>query len=104
MIGSLLVLWLFLRFGLSLETTGAVFFGTRTLAALSQLVSPLLAARFGLIETMVFTHIPANTFLILAGLKFRPGNFPLLPEEGWMRGPIKSREATLFRADGVVIH
>lgn len=65
-IDSLLVLWLFLRFGLSLETAGAVFFGTRMLAALSQLVSPRLAARFGLIETMVFTHIPANIFLILA--------------------------------------
>jgi hypothetical protein len=65
---SLVVLWLFLRFGLSLETVGLIFFGTRILAALSQLVSPRLAARFGLIETMVFTHIPANIFLILAAL------------------------------------
>jgi MFS family permease len=65
-IDSLLVLWLFLRFDMSLQAAGAVFFGTRTLAALSQLVSPRLAARFGLIETMVFTHIPANIFLILA--------------------------------------
>jgi len=65
-IDSLLVLWLFLRFDMSLQTAAAVFFGTRTLAALSQLASPRLAARFGLIETMVFTHIPANVFLILA--------------------------------------
>jgi MFS family permease len=65
-IDSLLVLWLFLRFDMSLQTAGAVFFGTRTLTALSQLASPRLAARFGLIETMVFTHIPANIFLILA--------------------------------------
>jgi MFS family permease len=65
-IDSLLVLWLFLRFGLSVQTVGVVFFGTRTLSALSQLASPRLAARFGLIETMVFTHIPANVFLILA--------------------------------------
>jgi MFS family permease len=65
-IDSLLVLWLFLRFDMSLQAAGTVFFGTRTLAALSQLVSPKLAARFGLIETMVFTHIPANIFLILA--------------------------------------
>jgi len=65
-IDSLLVLWLFLRFDMSLQAAGTVFFGTRTLAALSQLVSPRLAARFGLIETMVFTHIPANAFLILA--------------------------------------
>jgi MFS family permease len=65
-VDSLLALWLYLRFGLSLQTLGAVFFATRTLAALSQLVSPRLAARFGLIETMVFTHIPANVFLVLA--------------------------------------
>jgi MFS family permease len=65
-IDSLLVLWLFLRFGLSLQTVGTVFFATRILAALSQLVSPRLAARFGLIETMVFTHIPANVFLVIA--------------------------------------
>ena len=73
-IDSLLVLWLFLRFGLSLQTVAAVFFGTRMLSALSQLVSPHLAARFGLIETMVFTHIPANVFLVLAA--FMP-NAPL---------------------------
>ena len=36
------------------------------LAALSQLVSPRLAARFGPVQTMVFTHIPANAFLVLA--------------------------------------
>src|SRR5688572_30283691 len=65
-IDSLLVLWLFLRFDLSLQVVGTVFFAARTLSALSQLVSPHLAARYGLIETMVFTHIPANIFLILA--------------------------------------
>jgi MFS family permease len=65
-IDALLVLWLFLRFGLSLQVAGAVFFGTRMLSGLSQLVSPRLAKRFGLVETMVFTHIPANIFLIIA--------------------------------------
>lgn len=65
-VDSLMVLWLFLRFDLSLQVVGGVFFAARTLSALSQLVSPRLAARFGLIETMVFTHIPANIFLILA--------------------------------------
>jgi MFS family permease len=67
-IDSLVILWLFLRFDLSLQVVGAVFFGTRMLAALSQLVSPYLAVRFGPIETMVFTHIPANLFLVLAAL------------------------------------
>jgi MFS family permease len=65
-IDSLLVLWLFLRFDLSLQTVGSVFFVARMLSAFSQLVSPRLAARFGLINTMVFTHIPANVFLIIA--------------------------------------
>jgi MFS family permease len=65
-IDSLLVLWLFLRFSLSLQVIGSIFFAARMLSALSQLVSPRLAARFGLINTMVFTHIPANVFLVLA--------------------------------------
>jgi MFS family permease len=65
-VDSLLALWLLLRFDLSLQLAGTVFFGARMLSAFSQLLSPRLAARFGLIETMVFTHIPANVFLILA--------------------------------------
>jgi MFS family permease len=65
---SLLVLWLHRRFGLSLATTGTVFFATGLVAAGSQLVAARLAARFGLIRTMVFTHLPANIFLILAAL------------------------------------
>jgi MFS family permease len=62
----MLALWLLLRFDLPLATAGAVFFFARMLSAFSQLVSPRLAARIGLIETMVFTHIPANVFLCLA--------------------------------------
>ncbi len=67
-VDSLLALWLFLRFDLSVQAAGSVFFGARMLSAFSQLASPRLAARFGLIETMVFTHIPANVFLVLAAL------------------------------------
>jgi len=67
-IDTLVILWLSLRFDLSLQAVGAIFFGTRMLAGLSQLVSPRLAARFGPIQTMAFTHIPANSFLILAAL------------------------------------
>lgn len=65
-VDSMLALWLFLRFDLPLPTAAAVFFTARLLSASAQLVSPVLAARFGLIETMVFTHIPANVFLIVA--------------------------------------
>ena len=63
---SLVVLWLHLRFGLSAATTGSVFFAVGLLGALSQLLSARLAARFGLIRTMVFTHLPANLLLIVA--------------------------------------
>lgn len=65
-VDSMLALWLFERFDLSLPTAATIFFAARLLSAFSQLISPWLAARFGLIETMVFTHIPANLFLILA--------------------------------------
>jgi len=63
---SLLVLWLFQRFALEPATAGAVFFAAGLLSAGSQLVSPWLAARIGLIRTMVYTHLPANVFLLLA--------------------------------------
>jgi MFS family permease len=65
---SLLVLWLFHRFHLDAGTTAIVFLVAGTLAAFSQMLSPRLAARVGLIRTMVYTHLPANLFLILAGL------------------------------------
>jgi len=65
---SLLVLWLYRRFDLSPQTTAAVFFAAGLLSGFSQFVSAWLAERFGLINTMVFTHLPANMFLILAGL------------------------------------
>lgn len=65
---SLLVLWLYQRFDLSVSETGAVFFGAGLLGGLSQLVSPRLAARIGLVRTMVYTHLPANLLLIAAGV------------------------------------
>jgi predicted MFS family arabinose efflux permease len=65
---SLLVLWLYKRFQLDAGTTAVVFLVAGTLSAFSQVLSPRLAARVGLIRTMVYTHLPANLFLILAGL------------------------------------
>ena len=65
---SLLALWIFRRFHLSVATTAGIFFVAGLLAALSQLLSSTLAARIGLVETMVFTHLPANLLLITAGL------------------------------------
>jgi MFS family permease len=65
-LNSLLALWLFERFGMSLTAAGAFFFWAGLFTAASQLVAPLIARRIGLINTMVFTHIPANLCLIAA--------------------------------------
>jgi len=58
--------WLFDRFGLSPSETGAVFFATGLCGAASYFAAAWLAARIGLINTMVFTHIPANLCVIAA--------------------------------------
>jgi MFS family permease len=65
-INSLLALWLFERFQMSLTAAGAFFFWTGLLSAVSQLAAAPLARRIGLVNTMVFTHLPANFCLIAA--------------------------------------
>jgi MFS family permease len=65
---TMLALWMFLRFDLSIAVTGLVFFWTGLLTAASMLLSPVVASRVGLVRTMVFTHIPANVFLVTAAL------------------------------------
>jgi MFS family permease len=65
---SLLVLWLYRRFQLDARTTAAVFFAAGTLSAFSQVLSARVAARIGLIRTMVYTHLPSNLFLVAAAL------------------------------------
>jgi MFS family permease len=67
-VNSLLTLWLFERFGLSLGQAGLFFFCAGLLSAFSQLAAPAIARRIGLLNTMVFTHIPANVCLILAAI------------------------------------
>lgn len=63
---SLLALWLFDRFDLSLATASAVFFWMGVVAAFSFPAAAWLGSRIGLVNTMVFTHIPASVCLILA--------------------------------------
>jgi MFS family permease len=63
---SLLVLWLFQRFDLSLSAAGLFFFWASTLSAFSYPVAAGIAKRVGLVNTMVFTHIPSSVFLIAA--------------------------------------
>jgi MFS family permease len=67
-VNALLSLWLLQRFGLSLAQAGAFFFWAGLLSAASQLAAPRVAQRIGLLNTMVFTHIPANVCLVLAAL------------------------------------
>jgi MFS family permease len=64
-IQSLLAYWFHLRFGVGPEALGALFFGTNLLSALSFLVATRVADRFGLLNTMVFTHLPSNVLLLL---------------------------------------
>ena len=63
-IQTILALWLFVRFGLSVATTATLFFWANLLTAASYLVAPVVARRIGLIKTMVFTHLPSNVCLI----------------------------------------
>jgi MFS family permease len=63
---SILALWLFERFELSLAVASLYFFWANVLSALSYPVAARLARRFGLVNTMVFTHIPSSLCLMLA--------------------------------------
>jgi MFS family permease len=65
---SLLALWLFRRFALPVPTAAAIFFAVNLLGAISQLVSARVAVKIGHVRTMVYTHLPSNVFLVLAGV------------------------------------
>jgi hypothetical protein len=62
---SLMAYWFHLQFGVEPITLGAIFFAANLLAAASSLLAAPIAARIGLINTMVFTHLPSNLLLIL---------------------------------------
>ncbi|HET9851147.1 MAG TPA: MFS transporter [Candidatus Limnocylindrales bacterium] len=65
---SLLAFWFHERFGLPEPVLGAIFFGANILAAISALAAARIAKRIGLINTMVFTHLPSNVLLMLVPL------------------------------------
>ena len=67
---SMIALWLFQNFSLSLAAAGTLFFWTGVLTAFSYLVAVRIADRFGLVNTMVFTHIPSS--LCLIAIPFMP--------------------------------
>ncbi|MEY2117176.1 MFS transporter [Rhodanobacter sp. FW106-PBR-R2A-1-13] len=68
LVNALLALWLFQRFDLSPGAVGLFFSVAGLLAAASLLAAPHVARRIGLLNTMVFTHIPSSIFLMLAAL------------------------------------
>jgi MFS family permease len=70
---SLMAYWFHVRYGVEPALLGGIFFGANLLAAVSSLSASRIAARFGLVNTMVFTHLPSNVFLILV---------PLMPNLG----------------------
>lgn len=65
---TLMALYFHVRFGVDLAPLAGLFFGANLLAALSFLAAPALARRFGLLNTMVFSHLPSNILLALVAL------------------------------------
>ncbi len=64
-IQSIAAYWFHVRFGIDLAALGGIFFAANVLAALSALAAAWIASKIGLINTMVFTHLPSNVLLIL---------------------------------------
>ena len=60
--------WFYLRFGVQPATLGGIFFGANVFAGISALLATRLAARIGLVKTMVYTHLPSNVLLMLVPL------------------------------------
>jgi MFS family permease len=71
---SMMVLWLYDRFQLSTALAGTIFFWTGLLASFSFLLAVRIARRIGLVNTMVYTHLPSSVFLILV---------PFMPTLSW---------------------
>jgi len=64
-IQSMMAYWFHIKFGVDAGLLGSIFFGANILAGISALLAVRIAARIGLINTMVFTHIPSNLLLCL---------------------------------------
>ena len=65
---SMIAYWFHVKFGVDSGILGSIFFGANILAGISSLLAVKVAEKFGLINTMVFTHIPSNILLILVPL------------------------------------
>jgi len=65
---SFVAYWFYLRFQVNPATLGGIFFGANLFAGISALLATRLAARIGLVRTMVYTHLPSNILLVLVPL------------------------------------
>jgi MFS family permease len=65
---SIVAYWFFLRYGTDLTALSGIFFGINILSAVSFLAAPAIARRIGLLNTMVFTHLPSNFLIVLVPL------------------------------------
>lgn len=79
---SFLAYWFHRRFGMDEARLGALFFGANVLAGLSAPAAGWLAQRFGLVNTMVFTHLPSNVLILLV---------PLMPSQATAVGVLLLR-------------
>jgi len=82
--GALVSYWFFQRFGIGEQWLGPLFFGARVANAGSHLVAAWLARRIGLMNTMVFTHIPSSLLLMAV---------PFAPSMGWAMALFLARES-----------
>lgn len=73
-IQSLMAYWFHVQFEVEPAILGGIFFGANALSGISALAAARISEKFGLINTMVWTHIPSNILLIL---------IPLMPSLGW---------------------
>jgi MFS family permease len=81
---SVTAYWFHVRFGADVQTLGGIFFGANLLAGFSALAAARIARRFGLVNTMVWTHMPSNVLLILV---------PFMPTLPWAIGMLLLRFA-----------
>ena len=81
-IQSIIAYWFHVRFGLDPAMLGTVFLFANLLAGVSALAAGWLARRIGLVNTMIFTHLPSNVLLILV---------PLMPDVSWAVGVLLLR-------------
>jgi MFS family permease len=64
-IKNLLTTWFYLKYGMRLEELAIIFFVADIITAISIVIAPYIAKKIGLLNTMIFTHLPSNIFLIL---------------------------------------